>query len=62
MIKELKIIDAFETASRDKHGSHAYASGYFSVMLAEAISHLPEHIQKVMLDGLKEKTIEFQTV
>ena len=60
MKHELKIIDEFETASRSKYGSHAYACGYLSVMLAEAISRLPEHAQKIMLDDLKEKTVQFQ--
>jgi hypothetical protein len=62
MIKELKIIEEFEAASRSKHGSYAYASGYFSVMLAEAIARLPEHVQKVMIQDIQEKTIEFQSV
>ena len=62
MIKELKIIDAFENASCNKYGSHAYAAGYLSVMLAEAIARLPEHVQNVMIQDLQEKTIELQGV
>lgn len=62
MTKQLKIIDEFETASRSKYGSYAYACGYLSVMLAEAISRLPENVQKTMIEDLQQKTIELQGV
>jgi hypothetical protein len=60
MIEQIKIIDEFEKASYDKYGSHTYSSAYFSVMLADVLNYAPEHVKKIVIEHLNEKTLELQ--
>ena len=60
MIEKIKIIDEFEKASHDKYGSYSYSSAYFSVMLSDVLNYAPEHVKKIIIKHLNEKTLELQ--
>ena len=55
----LKVIDEFHKASYATYKSDAYACGYLSVMLTEALARLPENVRTDMLKDIENKTAEF---
>jgi hypothetical protein len=60
MSNQVNIIDQFEKAAYDKYSSYAYSSSYFSVLLADVLNYAPEHVKKIVIEHLNEKTLELQ--
>lgn len=54
MLDSLKV---FVDDSREKYGSHAFAAGYLSSVLAQTLTLLPRHQQLLVIESLKHSSV-----